>query len=604
MPGPERPGLIGALTTGPAGRLLREHVLPQARWLVGAALCMTLYAVATAGQAWIMEPMLDHVFLQRDRTMLLVVPLAVILLALVKGGAGYGQVVLMARIGQRAIAQLQQRLFDHLVHADLGYVVASGPGPLISRLTYDTQQLRLAVTSALTTAIRDVLTMVCLVGLMIHQDWQLAALAVIGFPLAFWPIQRLGRRMRKVARQSQTHMARLSGRLEQIFHGLRQVKADNRADDESRRTGALIEQLFGLNYKASRVSAVSSPVMEVIGGCAVAAVVLYGGSQVLAGATTPGAFFSFVAALLFAYRPLKTLANLHTQVQVGLAAAERIYSLLDRAPTVRDQAGARPLTVARGEIRFAGVWFGYRPARPALRGLDLVIPAGLSVALVGPSGAGKSTMLNLILRFYDVDQGAVLIDGQDIRQVTLASLRGATALVSQEVDLFDDSVRANIAYGQPDASDAAIEAAARGAAAHDFICALPDGYATLIGPGGASLSGGQRQRLGIARAMLKDAPILLLDEATSALDSEAERTVQIALQRLMRGRTTVVIAHRLSTVMGADLIAVVEHGRLVETGTHRALLARGGSYARLYEQQFADQRASAPPVAAVDRRHA
>ena len=595
--------MVGALSAGPAGRLLREHVLPQTRWLLGAALCMTLYAAATAGQAWIMEPMLDHVFLQRDRTMLLLVPVAVVVLALVKGGSGYGQVVLMARVGQRAIAQLQQRLFDHLIHADLGYVMARGPGPLISRMTYDTQQLRLAVTSALTTVIRDSLTMVGLIGLMIHQDWQLAALALIGFPLAFWPIQRLGRRMRKVARQSQTHMASLSGRLEQTFQGLRQVKADNRADYESRRTGALIEQLFALNYKASRVSAISSPVTEVIGGLAVAAVVLYGGSQVLAGETTPGAFFSFIAALLFAYRPLKTLANLHTQLQVGLAAAERIYALLDREPAVRDQPGARPLAVTRGEIRFAGVRFGYRPARPALRGLDLIIPAGLSVALVGPSGAGKSTMLNLILRFYDVDQGAVQIDGQDVRRVTLESLHSAIALVSQEVDLFDDSVRANIAYGRPDASEAAIEAAARAAAAHDFITALPDGYDTVIGPGGASLSGGQRQRLGIARAMLKDAPILLLDEATSALDSEAERSVQVALQRLMRGRTTVVIAHRLSTVMGADLIAVIEHGRVVETGTHRALLARGGSYARLYEQQFADQRAT-PPLAPVDRRHA
>jgi ATP-binding cassette, subfamily B, bacterial MsbA len=604
MPAFERPSLLRDLTTGPAGRLLREHVLPQTRWLIGAVFCMAVYAAATAGQAWIMEPMLDHAFLQRDRTMLLLVPMAVIVLALVKGGTGYGQVVFMARIGQRAIAELQQRLFDHLVHADVGYVAARGPGPLISRLTYDTQQLRLAVTSALTTVIRDVLTMICLVGLMLHQNWQLAALALVGFPLAFWPIQRLGRRMRKVARQSQTHMARLSGRLEQTFHGIRQVKADNRADHESQRTGALIEQLFGLNYKAARVSAISSPVMEVIGGCAVAAVILYGGWQVLAGQTTPGAFFSFVAALLFAYRPLKTLANLHTQVQVGLAAAERIYSLLDRQPAVRDQPGARPLAVARGEIRFAGVRFGYRPTRPALRGLDLVIPAGLSVALVGPSGAGKSTMLNLILRFYDVDQGAVLIDDQDVRRVTLASLRDAIALVSQEVDLFDDTVRANIAYGRPDAGDAAIEAAAKAAVAHDFICALPEGYATPIGPNGASLSGGQRQRLGIARAMLKDAPILLLDEATSALDSEAERTVQGALQRLMRGRTTVVIAHRLSTVMGADLIAVVEQGRVVETGTHRALLARGGSYARLYEQQFADQRAVATPLPAVDRRRA
>jgi ATP-binding cassette, subfamily B, bacterial MsbA len=601
---PSRPSLFHDLTTGPTGRLLRDHVRPQLRWLVWAVLCMSCYAGATAGQAWIMQPILDHVFLAHDRLVLVLVPAAIIVLALLKAVSGYGQAVLMARIGQRVIADLQQRLFDHLIHSDLGYLVARGPGHVISRLTFDTQQLRLAVTTALTTVVRDFLTMLGLVGLMIHQDWQLASIALLGCPLAIWPIQRLGRRMRKVSRQTQTHMAKLASRLDQTFLGVRQVKADNREADESKRTGALIEELFGLNLKAARVNAINSPIMEAVGGCAVAIVVLYGGSQVLAGHTTPGAFFSFIAALLFTYRPLKTLANLHTQLQVGLAAAERIYALIDRQPAVREQPGAGPLVVDRGEIQFADVAFGYRPNRPALRGLDLVIPAGLSVALVGPSGAGKSTMLNLILRFYDVDQGAVLIDRQDVRGVTLASLRGSIALVSQDVDLFDGSVRANIAYGRPDASLEAVVAAAEAAAAHEFVTALPQGYDTEIGPSGYSLSGGQRQRLGIARAMLKDAPILLLDEATSALDSEAERVVQTALRRLMHGRTTVVIAHRLSTVIGADLIAVVETGRVVETGTHHALLARGGSYAQLYERQFADQRAAALPVEVVGRRQA
>jgi subfamily B ATP-binding cassette protein MsbA len=307
-----------------------------------------------------------------------------------------------------------------------------------------------------------------------------------------------------------------------------------------------------------------------------------------------------------AYRPLKSLAKLHPQMQEGLAAADRIYAVLDHEPLVRDRPGVRPLRRGPGEIRFDRVQFGYRPGRPALIDLDLVVPAGRTVALVGPSGAGKSTILNLVLRFYDVDGGAVLIDGQDVRETTLRSLRGAIALVSQEVDLFDDTVRANIAYGRPDAGEEEVLAAAKAAAAHDFICNLAEGYDTVIGPSGASLSGGQRQRLGIARAMLKNAPILLLDEATSALDSEAERTIQTALDRLKRGRTTVVIAHRLSTIMGADLIAVVEDGRIVETGPHHALLARGGSYARLYEMQFADQRPLADDgaVPALDRRTA
>lgn len=597
------PGWVRDLTSGPAGRLLREHVADQGRWLLFAALCMGLYAATTAGQAWIMEPMLDRVFLERDRTMLLVVPIAILGLALLKGGSGYGQTVAMARVGHRVIAALQRRLFEHLVRADLDYFVERGPGPLISGLTYDTQQLRLAVSTALTTVVRDLLTLALLTGLMVHQDWRLACLGLLAFPLTLLPIVRLGRRMRTVARQSQAQMAKLTGRLEQIFKGIRQVKADHREHDEAEHTGSLIEELFKLNFKASRVSAVSSPIMEIVGGFAVALVVLYGGWRVFAGETTPGTFFSFVAALLFAYRPLKTLANLHTQVQIGLAAADRIYAVLDRPPRIRDRPDAVPLVAGPGEIRFRRARFGYHPGRPALRDLELRIPAGRCVALVGPSGAGKSTMLNLILRFYDVDAGAVLIDRQDVRTVTLGSLRGAVALVSQDVDLFDDTVRANIAYGRPDASEAEVVAAAEGAAADDFIRALTHGYDTVIGPSGGSLSGGERQRLGIARAMLKNAPILLLDEATSALDSGAERTVQIALRRLMRGRTTVVIAHRLSTVIGADLIAVIEEGRVVETGTHDALLARGGSYARLYEQQFADQR-PAVAAAAPGRRRA
>ena len=592
-----RPGRIQAFMRSAAGRLLADHVRPQLRWLAFAVACMTIYAGTTAAQAWIMEPMLDQVFLEQDRAMLMLVPLAVIGIALIKAVADFGQTMMLSRVSQRVIADLQQRLFKHLVAADIGYFVERGSGPLISGVTYDTQQLRGAASSALTGLARDALSIVFLTALMFHQDWRLALVAVIAFPLATLPIARLGRRMRKVAGQGQVHMARLTGRLEQTFQGMRQVKVDNREATEAERTGSIIEELFGINLKASRVRATTSPVMEVLGGIAVAAVIFYGGTRVLAGETTPGTFFSFVTALLMAYRPLKNLAKLNTQIQEGLAAADRIYKTLDTEPVIRDAPDARPLEVRAGAISLQDVDFGYRTGRPALGGLQLDVPAGKTVALVGPSGAGKSTILNLILRFYEVDGGRILIDGQDIRSVTLRSLRGALALVSQDVELFDESVRANIAYGRPEASHEEVEAAARAAAAHEFIMALQDGYETQIGPSGASLSGGQRQRLGIARAMLKNAPILLLDEATSALDSEAERTVQSALDRLKTGRTTLVIAHRLSTITGADLIAVVDQGRIVETGTHRSLLARGGAYARLHELQFADQMAMERPAA-------
>ena len=361
------------------------------------------------------------------------------------------------------------------------------------------------------------------------------------------------------------------------------------AYEEGRAIG-LFERLFALVDRAGRTRSRASPMMETLGGAAIAVVILYGGHQVITGARTPGALFSFITALLLAYQPLKSLANLNASLQEGLAAAERVFEVLDVEPTIRDMPGARPLRVGGGEIRFEGVHFGYAPGAVALDGISVTVPAGRTVALVGPSGAGKSTILNLIPRFFDVDDGSIAIDGQDVRSVTLASLRGAIALVAQEVSLFDDTVRANIAYGRFGASSAEIQAAARAAGADEFIQKLSQGYDTLVGEHGVRLSGGQRQRVAIARAMLKDAPILLLDEATSALDSESERQVQSAVRTLMRGRTTLVIAHRLSTVQGADLICVVDRGRVIEVGRHAELIARDGLYARLHAMQFVEER--------------
>ncbi|MDH3663473.1 MAG: ABC transporter ATP-binding protein/permease [Alphaproteobacteria bacterium] len=581
--------MLQTLTDGSSHRLWRDHIRHQKRWLIFAVGCMVLFSAITASQAFLVKPALDEVFFNRDRTMLWLIPTAVIVLSLVKMASGYGQSVLMGRVGQRIIADLQKRIFAHLMQADLGYFLERGPGPLISGLTYDTQQLRVAVSIAFTGVARDMFTIVGLTGVMFYHDWRLACFAFIGIPLASMVIVRIGRRMRKVAGQSQAQMARLTARLEQTFQGVRQVKADNRELDEAAFANGLIERLFKLNYRAVRTQAISSPATELIGGVAIASIIAYGGFQVIEGHMTPGTFFSFITAMLLVYRPLKALAKLNTQIQEGLAAADRIYTVLDHQPVVRDAPGAKPLRTEGGAIRLERVTFGYLPSRPTIESLNLDIPAGKTVALVGASGAGKSTILNLILRFYDVDEGAVRIDGQDIREITLKSLRGAIALVSQDVDLFDDSVRANIGYGRADASEADIIEAAKSAAAHDFITALPDGYDAVIGPSGHTLSGGQRQRLGIARAMVKDAPILLLDEATSALDSEAEQKIQQALKRLMVGRTTVVIAHRLSTIVGADLIAVMDKGRVVERGNHQELLQAGGVYARLYERQFADQ---------------
>lgn len=581
--------LVHSLSDQSAYRLWDDHLRHQMRWLIFAILCMIIFAAVTTQQALLVKTALDDLFLNRDRSMLLLIPLVVVLLSLIKAVTGYGQAFFMGRVGQRIIADLQTRLFGHMMRADLGYFLERGSGPLISGLTYDTQQLRAAVSTAVAGIARDMFLIIGLTGVMFYQNWQLACFAIIGIPFASWTIVYIGRRMRKVAGQSQAQMARLMARLEQTFQGVRQVKADNREADEADFANGLIEKLYKLNFKAVRVQAISSPVTEVIGGLAIALIIGYGSWQVIEGTTTTGTFFSFITAMIMVYRPLKALAKLNTQVQEGLAAADRIYTVLDHEPIVKDAEEAKPLQTSGGAIRFERVTFGYRPSKPTVQGLDLDIPAGHTVALVGASGAGKSTILNLVLRFYDVDQGGVRIDGQNIRDVTLSSLRGAIALVSQDVDLFDETVKTNIGYGRRDADDADIIEAARAAAAHEFITALPDGYDTVIGPSGMTLSGGQRQRLGIARAMIKNAPILLLDEATSALDSEAEQTIQLALSRLMRDRTTVVIAHRLSTIIRADMIAVMDQGRIVEKGNHQDLLDAGGIYARLYEQQFADQ---------------
>ncbi len=571
---------------------MRDEVRPYAGRLIFAVILMAVAAAATAASAWLMQPVLDQVFAQRDSRMLVLMPLAVIAVFAVKGAAGYGQNVIMNTVGQRIISNMQRRLYAHLMKADLAFFHATSTGTLISRFTNDVNLMRAAVSTALAGLVRQPLTIVFLVGVMFYQDWRLALAAFFVFPVAILPVVRLGRRMRRVSTDAQAQMARLTSHLDETFQGVRHVKAYGMEAHETRRAEEIVEGLYRLICKALRVRAASAPIMETLGGLAIAVVIYYGGSRVIAGETTTGAFFSFVTALLLAYEPMKKLANLNTNLQEGLAAAQRLYAILDVEPAIRERPDAKPLAIDGGEVVFDDVHFSYDAEDvPALNGISLTIPAGRRAALVGPSGAGKSTILNLIPRFYDASAGSIRIDGQDLRDVTLSSLRAAIALVSQEVSLFNDTARANIAYGRADASEEEIRAAARAAAADDFIRALPQGYDTLLGEHGVRLSGGQRQRIAIARAMLKNAPILLLDEATSSLDTESERAVQEALDRLMKGRSVLVIAHRLSTVIDADVIYVIDQGRVVETGSHAELLAKNGVYARLYDLQFADEAA-------------
>jgi ATP-binding cassette, subfamily B, bacterial MsbA len=574
-------------------RLAREFISRHIGTIMLAFACMGLGAGSTALRAWLMQPMLDRIFVGHEASLLWVIAGAVLFLAILKGLVDYGDAVLMNRVGQRVIADVQAALYARLIRADLAYFNANSSGTLISRFTADVGLLRNAAANVLAAIGKDALTVIFLMALMFYQDWLLALASCFAFPLAIRPIIGIGRRIRRVSANTQIEYGQLTTLLSQTFQGARHVKAYGMEAYEERRAAALFERIFQLVDRANRTRWRASPMMETLGGAAVAVVVAYGGYQVINDARTPGAFFSFITALLLAYQPLKSLATLNASLQEGMAAAQRVFEVLDIEPQIQDRPDARPLRVTGGEIRLEAVRFGYQPQTVALDDISLVVPGGSTVALVGPSGAGKSTVLNLIPRFYDVSSGSIAIDGQNVRDVTLASLRGALALVAQEASLFDDTVRANIAYGRLSAGAAEIEAAAAAAGAAAFIAELPDGYDTLVGEHGMRLSGGQRQRIAIARAMLKDAPILLLDEATSALDNESERQVQAALRRLMQGRTTLVIAHRLSTIVGADLICVMDRGRIVESGKHGQLLARGGLYARLYETQFAPDEAPA-----------
>ena len=579
----------GGRSAALVGRLARDFMRPHARRIMLAFLLMGLAASSTAGRASLMQPVLDRIFVAREGSLLLLIAGVALALALVKGLADYGEAVLMTRVGQRVIADVQIALFARLMRADLAYFHARPTGTLISRFTSDAALLRGAAANVLAGIGKEAVTVVFLVGVMFYQDWLLALVSFFVFPLAIHPIVGIGRRIRRVTANTQAEIGQFTTLLNQTFQGARHVKAYGMEQYEERRAGGLIERLFALIDRGARTRSRASPMMETLGGTAIAIVILYGGHQVISGARTPGALFSFITALLLAYQPLKSLANLNASLQEGLAAAQRIFEVVDVEPTIRDRPGARPLRISGGEIRFDNVSFGYVPGAVAIDGISLTIPAGRTVALVGPSGAGKSTILNLIPRFFDVETGSIAIDGQDVRLVTLASLRGAIALVAQEVSLFDDTVRANIAYGRFGASMQEIEVAAQAAAADAFIRELPQGYDTLVGEHGIRLSGGQRQRIAIARAMLKNAPILLLDEATSALDSESERQVQTALRTLIRGRTTLVIAHRMSTVHLADLIYVIDRGVVVESGRHQELLSRNGLYARLYAMQLSEE---------------
>jgi subfamily B ATP-binding cassette protein MsbA len=589
---PKRKGFALYRATWPlVRRLMRDYMKKHALRIVVAFVFMGLAATALVVMANFLKPIIDGAMQGGGMSELYWLGAAIIAVFAVKAVCSYTGDMMMQYIGHRTVADLQSGMYARLMRADLDHFHNTAAGQLIANFLSDATKLRTVFSDTFTGIGRDSLAVVGLVAYMFYTDWVLACVGFFIFPLAAWPVAKLGRKMRKVSANTQAEMAQFTTLLDEGFTGIRHVKAYGMEQYESGRADTVVNRLFKLNFRAARVRTASEPILEFLAGLAIVAVLLYGGWQVIHGGRTPGTFFAFIGALLLAYEPVRKLAKLNANLQDALPAAERVFAVLDLEAKIKDRADAVPLAITNGAVRLDAVTFAYRPGAKALRDLTIDVPAGKTIALVGPSGAGKSTVLNLIPRFYDVDAGRVLVDGQDVRTLTLASLRGTIGLVSQETTLFDDTIRANIAYGRAGASEAEIVAAAKSAAAHDFIVGLPDGYATRVGGLGAKLSGGQRQRVAIARAILKNAPILLLDEATSALDTESERQVQAALKELMKRRTTLVIAHRLSTVIDADLIYVLEAGQVKERGTHRELLAARGLYASLYAAQAGEEQA-------------
>jgi len=572
-------------------RLIRlfRYLKPYRVRLGAAFVCSALVAAFSGAYAWLVKPVLDEIFINKNESLLLVLPLALFVVSVLKSAFNYGQNYLMNYVGNQVITDIRQELFGKLIRLPVPYHDVNTSGRLVSRVVNDVTLMANAVAGVLKDIFQQGLTFLAMMGVIFYQNWRLAGLSVIVIPLAVFTMVRMGKRLRALAASGQERMGDMASTLQETLSGIRMVKAYGREEAEETRFQQSNRAFLNTTMKAIQVSSLGSSHMEVIGVVGVAAIIWYGGFLVINGSMTPGEFFSFLTAMFMAYTPIRRLSGSNNSIQQALAAAERVFSVLDLKTEQDAERGRLELPRIGQSVTFDDVTFHYdSQAVPALDDINLTIRAGEMVALVGSSGSGKTTMVNLIPRFYEPTAGRILIDGVDIQSYSLRSLRSQMGMVSQDVVLFDDSIRNNIAFGREDATDEDIIQAARLAYAHDFVERLPQGYETVVGEKGVKLSGGERQRLAIARAILRDPPLLILDEATSALDTESERVVQLALANLMENRTTIVIAHRLSTIQRADRIMVLARGSIVEVGTHDELLRRGGQYQRLHAMQFQD----------------
>jgi subfamily B ATP-binding cassette protein MsbA len=567
-------------------RLWVGYVLPQWKLLVLSMIFMGIYSVLNAWSVSLLKPVFDKVFIEQNRDVLFTIAVEVIIAFGAKGFAQYFQSVTMTMLGANFTKRLQGDLYDRFIAQDLEFFHKNNSGNLLVYFMGDLNTIRDVIINSVTTVVRDACSVIFLIVLMFWKSFDMAAAMFILFPIGFYPMVYFGKKIKQIFHSQQNSFGNLYAILAQSFQGIKIVKSYNMEVLESEKVRGSAESIANIEVKMSRNNNILSPLMEFFGGIAAAGTLAYGGYRIMHGTLTTGDFVVFLIAIVAAYQPMKSLANLNSRVQMGIVAIDRVFSVIDKKPKIVSKPDAKVFKATKGIIKVDNVKFNYTEDVEVLHGINLEVKEGEKVAVVGAAGSGKSTLINLILRFYDVKEGSIKIDGHDIRGVTLESLRDNIAFVSQDVVLFDDTIKKNILMGKPNATDEEAINAAKHAAAHNFIMNQDQGYDTVVGERGGNLSGGQKQMISIARAMLKDAPILLLDEATSSLDSKSERMVQEGLERLMKGRTSIVIAHRLSTIISSDKIYVFESGNIVESGTHVELLALNGYYANLYKIQF------------------
>ena len=571
-------------------RIFNNYIRKHSQKIFIAVICMIIVSATTAINAWMMQPVLDDIFINKDKSLILVIPLAILIIAIIKGISSYIQSILMSFVSYKIVADLQNHMFESLIKCDISFFSKTNSGTLISRFLADVGALSKGVHNVIINIIKDFFTLLFLIGVLFYHDPKLALISLLIFPLAIYPISRIGKRLRKISKNTQIGFGMLTKRLTESLQGIKTIKSFNAEQIEREKVDKEVENIFQLTYKSSRVNSISRPLMETLGGLAIAVIIYVGGSQVISGTTTPGTFFSFLTALLMAYQPIKSLASLNATLQMAMAAAERIFNIIDTRPLITEKGSNKDHLLKNGtaySINFSNVSFSYENSdKTTLQNINLEIKKGEKVALVGYSGAGKTSLLNLLPRFYEIKKGKITINGINIKDLSFNFLRNHFSLVSQDIVLFDDTLKYNICYGQKNINSRRVLDACKKANCEEFIKKFPNGVNETIGEKGVKLSGGQKQRIAIARAFLKNSPFLLLDEATSSLDSRSEKKIQTSLDKLMKNKTSLVIAHRLSTIIDADKIILLQNGKIEDIDKHSNLLKKSKIYKNLYELQF------------------